>query len=660
MKNLFERIFPFLAVVVLLLFLAQIQKSYDHPYQRYQEEFKKLLIQKRTSDLTPVDFQFGVRQRWIKELNRVDRCESCHLGVDDPRFKDAPQPYTTHPDADRHSFQKFGCTVCHNGQGMATGLDDSHGPVDNWYKALYFEGFMENSCSQCHGKSIQAQAPVFARGRLTFDQDGCRGCHVIKGEKRIRVGIPLEDMNKRVKPDWLYRWLRNPRAYLPRAKMPNFKLTEQQAADMADFLLQGPKAADVEPKGSYALGKTLFKDSRCVTCHTVEGKGGDIAPELSKIASKLYPERMSLIINNPHALWSESQMPIFGFSKEEIQNLLTFLEEEYIDLDLDEKEAARELQMVAKADKTRGQQLIDKFGCTGCHAKIQGVEDRGEVGVELASIGSVHIANLEFGDIKVPMRNRTVPNWIYNKMLNPRLFKADLKMPDFSFNSRDAEAVTTYLLSLKGNEIPSSYFLKLGKPPSTYAPQGQFGKILDKYRCLVCHIIDGKGGDMAPNLSQEGSRVKKQWLEHFMKAPDTIRPILPERMPVFKISDSEDEAIYAYFKTTMVDDRVENLVESVNKMNLNDKDTVLLGSKLYYEKYACNACHQINLTGGLIGPDLTKTGERLRPEWIVYYLHDPKAFVTQSLEPVYKLSDSEITDLAAFLINPKEKKDYGR
>jgi mono/diheme cytochrome c family protein len=89
---------------------------------------------------------------------------------------------------------------------------------------------------------------------------------------------------------------------------------------------------------------------------------------------------------------------------------------------------------------------------------------------------------------------------------------------------------------------------------------------------------------------------------------------------------------------------------------LNDPELILLGRKLYYEKYACNACHQINLKGGLIGPNLTKVGERLTEEWIVYYLHDPKMFVTRSVEPVYKLTDQEIEGLAAFLINPKEER----
>lgn len=228
-------------------------------------------------------------------------------------------------------------------------------------------------------------------------------------------------------------------------------------------------------------------------------------------------------------------------------------------------------------------------------------------------------------------------------------------MPDFAFNNSEAAAVTTFLLSLKGQEVPSAYTLPLGKPPSNYAPQGKFGKILAKFRCLVCHKINGRGGEIAADLSQEGSRIRKDWLRKYMKTPYAIHPILEERMPRFKISDSEIETLYAYFRTTLVDDRVEDLTTTVSKMDLMDPRILPAGKKLYYQKYACNACHQINQKGGVIGPDLTDVRERLKTEFLVYYLQDPKAFVSRSVEPVYKLNEKEIEKIAAFLVNPKEK-----
>jgi mono/diheme cytochrome c family protein len=654
LKDFFQKIFPFMALLVLLLFVAQVWKSYDRPYLKYQRQFKSLLIQKTVGQA--VDFKFGVRQRWIEALNRADRCETCHLGIDDPRFKDAPQPYTTHPDIGGHSFEKFGCTVCHSGQGAAITVQDAHGPSADWYQAMYHENFMDNSCSRCHGDNIKNNAPVYAAGRQTFNDNGCRGCHLIKGKDRIKAGIPLDGLAGRMKSDWLYRWIRDPKAYLSKTTMPDFKFSEQEAADVASFIYKGSPAAGIMPKGASDKGKKLLLDTRCISCHSIEGKGETIAPELSKVSSKLYPERISLILKNPHALWTASQMPIFGFSDENIQDLVTFIAENYVDLDLDDSEANKEVTLVKSADKEKGRVLVEKYGCTGCHDKIEGVKDLGETGPELTSIGSTHIDHFDFGNIKVRLQIHTVTNWLYNKMINSRLYKTDLKMPDFAFNEVNAQSITTYLLSLKAEETPAAYKLALEKSPAPFTPQGSFGRLLDKYRCLVCHKINGQGGELAPDLSQEGSRVKKDWLERFMKAPDTIRPLLTDRMLVYKIQDSENEALYDYFRTTLVDDRVEDESANVEQMKWNDPSKISMGKSLYMYKYACNACHQINLKGGTIAPDITKTGQRLRPEWVVYYLHDPKAFVMRSVEPVYKLTDAEIEALTAFIISLKEGK----
>ena len=160
---------------------------------------------------------------------------------------------------------------------------------------------------------------------------------------------------------------------------------------------------------------------------------------------------------------------------------------------------------------------------------------------------------------------------------------------------------------------------------------------------------------MATDLSQEGSRVKRVWMQKFMKAPDTIRPSLVERMPPFKIQPGELESLAAYFEAALVDDRVEDLTGRFRDAALHDPAIVKLGKTLYEKEYACHSCHQINNEGGLIGPALTSVGDRLRIEWIAYYLKNPKAFVKRSVEPVYALTDKEAEALAAYLVSTKAK-----
>ena len=89
-----------------------------------------------------IDPSIEVRQVLVRnvteELNfaqvpRIDRCQTCHLGIDNPDYADAPQPFTTHPNLDlfvsresNHPVDDFGCTSCHLGRGPQAELQRSH------------------------------------------------------------------------------------------------------------------------------------------------------------------------------------------------------------------------------------------------------------------------------------------------------------------------------------------------------------------------------------------------------------------------------------------------------------------------------------------------------------------------------------------------------
>ena len=101
---------------------------------------------------------------------RVDRCQSCHLGINDPVFanedifkkliKDekkaehARKVYGPHPKLEilkSHPIEKFGCTSCHGGQPMSVDdVEHAHGLEKHWEKPLLTGGFIEGSCRNCH------------------------------------------------------------------------------------------------------------------------------------------------------------------------------------------------------------------------------------------------------------------------------------------------------------------------------------------------------------------------------------------------------------------------------------------------------------------------------------------------------------------------------
>lgn len=86
------------------------------------------------------------------------------------------------------------------------------------------------------------------RGRALIATSGCRACHVIEGLPGPygRVGPDLARLDRRAylagtfpnAPGTLVRWLRDPPAMAPRTAMPSFGFSEEEARDIAAYLLR--------------------------------------------------------------------------------------------------------------------------------------------------------------------------------------------------------------------------------------------------------------------------------------------------------------------------------------------------------------------------------------------------------------------------------------
>ena len=64
-------------------------------------------------------------------------------------------------------------------------------------------------------------------------------------------------------------------------------------------------------------GKAFFKKNRCGLCHTIEGKGGKVASDLSKIGNKRDRAWFLEFFKNPKKLMPTAKMmPIKGSEKE--------------------------------------------------------------------------------------------------------------------------------------------------------------------------------------------------------------------------------------------------------------------------------------------------------------------------------------------------------
>jgi mono/diheme cytochrome c family protein len=175
---------------------------------------------------------------------------------------------------------------------------------------------------------------------------------------------------------------------------------------------------------------------------------------------------------------------------------------------------------------------------------------------------------------------------------------------------------------------------------------------MTELNCFACHRIDGRGGDMAPDLTWEGSVVQRPWFDDFLKNPNTLRPALIRRMPKFNLSDSERAELTDYFMTVYQTADIDR-----DSMPLSGYSPALVeqGRQLFYSKYSCQSCHMVNPAQdkGYIGPPLTQVGSRLTAPWIFHWLKDPQALRSGTIEPNQNMSDEDAGALTAFLMTQK-------
>lgn len=588
----------------------------------------------------------GLRQIWLQELDRVDRCGTCHLGIDDPAFAGVAQPFSAHSGTwlATHPTDRFGCTPCHDGQGQATDYRNAaHQPQPFVTRPMRPLETIEANCGACHRAIDAPDAPRLDEGRALIVQSGCFSCHEIPGFEGMTFhGPALDSLGFKVRPEWLPAWLKNPKSYLERSKMGNFRLSNDDIAALQAFLLSQRAIPPLDStavdwkKADTAAGRALFGELRCVSCHAVNGRGGTMGPELTRIGDKVRREWLFSFLKDPHRAQPETAMLQYRLTDDQLRDLTAFLLDEYRS-----GNSGPEPPPVTYQDAravAAGRAIFERRGCTSCH-RLGGLKDTGRIGPSLAGIADRNPDELVFGNANV---RRTTDNYIFLKVLHPDALSPSSMMPTFDFAPIEAAKITLALASIRKTDLPVSY-VRTRPPAPPFAPAGAFGALVTRYRCLSCHSVGGFGGTLSTvPLDRIGSQLTRDYIVAYLQNPGAVRVSVEARMPFFHMLPEEANTIAGYMSTVLLDDSLDRYDATFTAADLRH------GQDLYAQ-LGCAACHQLGTVGGYVGPELSMTGRRLRPGWIAAWLTNPERYKAGTLQPDYGLSSADAHALTAYL-----------
>ncbi len=510
MKNLLEKKYKerfklasaLLGVLVLIFLLMMFGSSQiSTKWRQYQSAYRDSLVvqtnEKRALDAAQ-NLPIEIHQTEINQLSIVDRCISCHRGIDEEMVETSSKLFKSHPKPylDHHHESEFGCTTCHGGRGQALVESEAHSEehAGPFLKMAYIQA----NCGKCHLLVYDddvniAGAVKLQQGVSIFQNLGCLGCHSIRGTGGA-IGPDLTEQG--AKPPeaydytrvsgghnietWLAEHFINPEAISPGSKMPAFNLSPDSLMNLVIFA-RALYPADLpfsyynsNVLREYKNDRKIITDSDafamfCLACHGKNGNGRDY--ELDKFGVPhlgnqdfLRMASREMILFSIHEGRGTRMMGSWnpdysGIRTDELGSLVDFVQSR--------KSQAHqyEQRMNSEGNASEGKKIYQK-DCAMCH----GEEGNGGIGPGLNRQSLLTSADNTF---------------LYRTITTGR---ANTAMPSWSDNS--AREIADLLKYIRHWQTQSVQSRSIQLIPGNETR----GDSLYHYLCSRCHGTTGSGG----------------------------------------------------------------------------------------------------------------------------------------------------------------------
>lgn len=621
----------------------------------------------------------------------VDRCEVCHMGIrsDVPiNAEDVPgdpgheRLFVSHPNAEliaKHPFEDFGCSLCHNGNGIAiTTTELAHGNNKYWLNKLHPRENFQAGCVRCHDDDWQlAEGERINAGRNDYLRFGCWGCHE-------RAGFDVEESAARTaqkRIDEITGLIDDKRQL-----QENLRATLDPVYDVADMDDSPVRTEDVDAVQANVNKRiasvtqeiaSLTEEQRQTALHlqSLQKQRKKAGPNLREVRKKVPAGFVTQWIENPYAWRPTTRMPRFRWSdyfdgadaQHAVRSVAAFIWQSADDPAVDP------IAKQPRGDAAKGKTNFETFGCMACHSMGEGAD----------RIGGDFAANLTY------VGDKSNYDYLVAWILDPRKHNVHTVMPNLRLSEQEARDVAEYLVS-KGSRPGYTPDDATWLTDESMAKEGE--RWVRHFGCAGCHEIKGfeNEGRIGVKLTTEGSKPHDQldfghftaqahrgtydpladyatadgvklfeesakeygpeWYGHrgfFMRKlaspgvwdwgkerPDTVDRL---RMPQFAGLTAQQIHDLTSFLLGSVDpvQTPENI-----KFHPDERGLAIQEGWKVVKRYNCQGCHQIE-AGAVptiqtiahfkpgephfkdLPPSLFNTGFRTDPEWLGAFLQDP-------------------------------------
>lgn len=405
------------------------------------------------------------------------------------------------------------------------------------------------------------------RGKKLVGAIGCAACHNLPAETGAKIdhgrashydyGPDLANVGAKTTKEWIYAWVRNPKRYAPDTRMPDLRVTPQEAADIAEYLVKQTGETTYDPRAAGSLddprlvekGRDLVRKYGCFGCHLIEGfeDTPGIGAELTEFGLKT-TERLDFgdfITDHKQQTWdawtyhklkrprvyaydrSELRMPQFDLTNEEVRLIMVVLKG-MRGFDAKEVQVLGRRLDAMEEQRERGREMMRLYNCTGCHTvdgRVGDIASQLFKGDEAANNGPPNLR--ETGA-------KTQPEWLFGFLkkpfpMRPLAYNAGIRMPTFHFTDEEATTLVAMFSAIDGAEFPFRWYSEI-EPTPAEAKIGQ--AIYIQSGCVKqCHLTnDIREGDTVaadrkgPNLLLTKRRLRAEWVSAWLADPKAHLP----------------------------------------------------------------------------------------------------------------------------------------